>query len=142
MSFADAVAFAALGVELGMLDVENTRNTSLSLSSVDPTESSDDQTVTLDPIALIPPLSLSNTVRGHTLTDLTNGVWYTVTLNAMLGQIPLLTDTLNYTNDQLAIIKVRGTLRNPIPSLEPLPGFRRFFENPTSLIDRIGRPGK
>ena len=37
----------------------------------------------------------TSTVRAHTLTDLTNYVWYTVTLNAMMGASPVLTDTVH-----------------------------------------------
>ena len=33
--------------------------------------------------ALIPPISLTNTLRSHTLTDLANGVWYTVKLRCV-----------------------------------------------------------
>ena len=36
----------------------------------------------------------TNTVRSHTLTGLTNYVWYTVTLNAMVDAAPILTDTV------------------------------------------------
>ena len=32
--------------------------------------------------------------RAYTLTALTNYVWYTVTLNAMLDSMPFLTDTV------------------------------------------------
>jgi hypothetical protein len=38
-------------------------------------------------------LPLSAT-RAHALASLTNYVWYTVTLNAMLGSTPILTDTV------------------------------------------------
>jgi hypothetical protein len=44
---------------------------------------------------LFPPISIpTNTVRSHTLTGLTNYVWYTVTLNAMLDASPILTDSV------------------------------------------------
>ena len=42
------------------------------------------------PAAEIP----TSTVRAWTLSGLTNYVWYTVTLNAMLDSTPLLTDTV------------------------------------------------
>lgn len=32
--------------------------------------------------------------RAYTLSDLTNGIWYTVTLNSMAGPMPILTDTV------------------------------------------------
>jgi hypothetical protein len=35
-----------------------------------------------------------STTRAYALTDLTNGIWYTVTLNAMLDATPFLTDTV------------------------------------------------
>ncbi|MCP4537147.1 MAG: right-handed parallel beta-helix repeat-containing protein [Chloroflexi bacterium] len=35
----------------------------------------------------------TSTVRSHTLVSLTNGVWYTVRLNAMVNSTPILTDT-------------------------------------------------
>ena len=34
---------------------------------------------------LVPPISLTGTARSHVITGLTNYVWYTVTLNAMVG---------------------------------------------------------
>lgn len=37
--------------------------------------------------------SLSAT-RAYTLTSLTNGIWYTVTLNSVVGTTPILTDTV------------------------------------------------
>ena len=43
------------------------------------------------------PLSVTGIVsptRAYTLTDLTNYVWYTATLNAMLDSTPILTDTV------------------------------------------------
>jgi hypothetical protein len=46
---------------------------------------------------LTPPLSETNIVsptRSYTLVGLTNYVWYTVTLNAMLNNTPFLTDTV------------------------------------------------
>ncbi len=44
---------------------------------------------------LMPPITIpTDTVRSHTLTGLTNGVWYTVMLNAMLEAAPILTDTV------------------------------------------------
>ncbi|HDQ70689.1 MAG TPA: hypothetical protein ENN19_01180 [Chloroflexi bacterium] len=43
---------------------------------------------------LVPPLEIPTaTVRGYTLTGLTNGVGYTVTLNALVDDSPWLTDT-------------------------------------------------
>jgi hypothetical protein len=33
--------------------------------------------------------------RAYTLTNLTNNIWYTVTLNAMQGTTPVLTDTVH-----------------------------------------------
>jgi hypothetical protein len=39
----------------------------------------------------------TNTIRSHTLTGLTNYVWYTVTLNGMLESTPFLTDTVRVT---------------------------------------------
>jgi hypothetical protein len=42
------------------------------------------------PAAEIP----TSTIRSHTLVSLTNYVWYTVTLEAMLGETPWLTDTV------------------------------------------------
>jgi hypothetical protein len=46
--------------------------------------------------ALVPPISiLTSAVRSHTLIGLTNGIWYTVTLNAMLNDTPFLTDTVH-----------------------------------------------
>jgi hypothetical protein len=45
---------------------------------------------------LFPPISIpTSTVRSHTVTGLTNYVWYTVTLNAMLDASPILTDTVH-----------------------------------------------
>jgi hypothetical protein len=38
--------------------------------------------------------SLPHTARAYQLNDLTNDVWYTVTLNAMLDSTPFLTDTV------------------------------------------------
>jgi hypothetical protein len=38
--------------------------------------------------------ALTNTSRTYTLINLTNYAWYTVTLNAMLGSTPFLTDTV------------------------------------------------
>jgi hypothetical protein len=35
-----------------------------------------------------------STTRAYTLTGLTNGTWYTVTLNSMAGTTPILTDTV------------------------------------------------
>jgi parallel beta-helix repeat protein len=44
---------------------------------------------------LLPPISIpTSTVRSYTLTGLTNYVWYTVTLNAMVDATPILTDTV------------------------------------------------
>lgn len=44
---------------------------------------------------LLPPVvGLTNTLRTYTLTELTNGIWYTVTLNATLDSTPFLTDTV------------------------------------------------
>jgi hypothetical protein len=44
---------------------------------------------------LLPPISIpTNIVRSHTLTGLTNYVWYTVTLSAMLDSTTLLSDTV------------------------------------------------
>jgi hypothetical protein len=43
------------------------------------------------------PLTVTNlisTTRNHTLTNLTNGQWYTVTLYAMLDNAPWLSDTI------------------------------------------------
>jgi len=37
---------------------------------------------------------ITNTTRAYTLAGLTNYAWYTVTLNAMLGSTPFLTDTV------------------------------------------------
>jgi hypothetical protein len=45
--------------------------------------------------AEIPPVTgIASATRAYTLTGLTNYVWYTVTLNAMLDSAPLLTDTV------------------------------------------------
>jgi hypothetical protein len=41
-----------------------------------------------------PITGITSTTRAYTLTGLTNYVWYTVTLNGMLGSTPLLTDTV------------------------------------------------
>lgn len=41
-----------------------------------------------------PIAGITTTARAYTLTGLTNHVWYTVTLNAMAGATPLLTDTI------------------------------------------------
>ncbi|MCP4538693.1 MAG: hypothetical protein GY832_16285 [Chloroflexi bacterium] len=43
---------------------------------------------------LVPPISLTGTAHSHTITGLTNFVWYTVTLNAMLDSTPLMTNTV------------------------------------------------
>jgi hypothetical protein len=43
---------------------------------------------------LVPPISLTSTARNHTITGLTNYVWYTVTLNAVVSATPILTDTV------------------------------------------------
>jgi hypothetical protein len=44
---------------------------------------------------LLPPVSIpASTVQSYTLTGLTNYVWYTVTLNAMLDASPILTDAV------------------------------------------------
>ena len=43
---------------------------------------------------LIPPLSLTHTVRSHTLTGLTNGVWYTVALRSVVGTNAVLADSV------------------------------------------------
>ncbi len=42
----------------------------------------------------VPITGIVSPTRAYTLTGLTNGVWYTVTLNAMLDAIPVLTDTV------------------------------------------------
>jgi hypothetical protein len=43
----------------------------------------------------IPPIAgLSESTRAYTLTGMTNYVWYTVTLNAMVEAAPVLTDTV------------------------------------------------
>ena len=43
-----------------------------------------------------PPLTNTNSAtRAYTLTGLTNYTWYTVSLNAMLGAEPFLTDTVH-----------------------------------------------
>ncbi|MBN2004521.1 MAG: right-handed parallel beta-helix repeat-containing protein [Anaerolineae bacterium] len=44
--------------------------------------------------AYLPISGLTNTLRAYTLTDLSNGFWHTVTLNAMLNATPILTDTV------------------------------------------------
>ncbi|MBN2005850.1 MAG: right-handed parallel beta-helix repeat-containing protein [Anaerolineae bacterium] len=44
--------------------------------------------------AYLPVTGILSSTRAYTLPDLTNGVWYTVTLNAMLGVTPILTDTV------------------------------------------------
>ena len=42
-----------------------------------------------------PPITgIVSATRTYTLTGLTNYSWYTVTLNAMLGGTPILTDTV------------------------------------------------
>jgi hypothetical protein len=41
-----------------------------------------------------PITNIISTTRAYTLTGLTNYVWYTVTLNAMLDSTPFLTDTV------------------------------------------------
>jgi hypothetical protein len=43
---------------------------------------------------LVPPISLTGAARSHTITGLTNYVWYTVTLNAVVDATPILTDTV------------------------------------------------
>jgi hypothetical protein len=44
---------------------------------------------------LLPPISiLTSTVRSCTLTDLTNYVWYTVTLNAMVSATSIMSSTV------------------------------------------------
>ena len=40
------------------------------------------------------PITAANPVRACSLTGLTNYIWYTITLNAMLDSIPFLTDTV------------------------------------------------
>jgi hypothetical protein len=42
-----------------------------------------------------PITGITGTARAYTLVGLTNHVWYTVTLNAMAGGTPLLTDTIH-----------------------------------------------
>jgi hypothetical protein len=44
--------------------------------------------------AYLPITIPTNTIRSHTLTGLTNYVWYTVTLNAVVDSTPFLTDTV------------------------------------------------
>ncbi len=44
--------------------------------------------------AYLPITGITNAVRAYTLTGLTNYVWYTVALNAMLNNTPFLTDTV------------------------------------------------
>jgi hypothetical protein len=44
--------------------------------------------------AYLPITDLPAEIRARTLANLTNGVWYTVTLNAMLNGSPFLTDTV------------------------------------------------
>jgi hypothetical protein len=48
------------------------------------------QTITSTLTATVP----LSTTRAYTLTNLTNYTWYTVTLNAMAGTTPILTDTV------------------------------------------------
>ncbi len=43
---------------------------------------------------LVPPDSLTGTARTHTITGLSNYVWYTVTLNAMLDATSIMSDTV------------------------------------------------
>jgi hypothetical protein len=43
---------------------------------------------------LVPPISLTSTARSHTLTGLTNYVWYTITLNAMVDATAVMSDTV------------------------------------------------
>jgi hypothetical protein len=44
--------------------------------------------------AYLPITGIISPTRAYVLTDLANYVWYTVTLNAMLGVAPILTDTV------------------------------------------------
>jgi hypothetical protein len=44
--------------------------------------------------SLVPPLSLPHATRAHTLSGLTNGLWYTVTLRSMLGSNVVLADAV------------------------------------------------
>jgi len=44
--------------------------------------------------AYLPITGILNSIRAYTLTDLTNYIWYTVTLNAMLDSTPFLTNTV------------------------------------------------
>ncbi len=44
--------------------------------------------------AYLPITGILSPTRAYTLTGLTNYVWYTVTLNAMVGSTPILTDTV------------------------------------------------
>jgi hypothetical protein len=43
---------------------------------------------------LVPPISLTGTARSHVITSLTNHVWYTVTLDAMLDATSIMSDTV------------------------------------------------
>jgi hypothetical protein len=44
---------------------------------------------------LLPPFAIpTHTVHSHTLTGLTNYVWYTVTLNAMVDATSIMSDTV------------------------------------------------
>jgi hypothetical protein len=44
---------------------------------------------------LLPPISIpTSTVRSHTLTGLTNNIWYTVTLSAMVDATSIMSDTV------------------------------------------------
>ena len=42
----------------------------------------------------LPITGIISPTRAYTLTGLTNYVWYTVTLNSILGSTPFLTDTV------------------------------------------------
>jgi hypothetical protein len=54
-----------------------------------------------------PTIDLPNTVHHYTLSDLTNYVWYTVTLSAMLGDTAYLSDTTRVMpTDQLVFVPV------------------------------------
>ncbi|HDQ73495.1 MAG TPA: PKD domain-containing protein [Chloroflexi bacterium] len=43
--------------------------------------------------ALMPPLTLTSTARSAVITDVTNGVWYTVTLSGLVDETSWLSDT-------------------------------------------------
>jgi parallel beta-helix repeat protein len=59
-----------------------------------------------------PPITgIVSPTRAYTLTGLTDGAWYTVTLNAMLDNAPFLTDTVHLKPDTYEVVYLPLVLR-------------------------------